>query len=106
MGDGILNFRKWTFTESGDLPVPGMFTHHLYPAQRSERRNGQTDPKRSVSQETRLKQNSGHQQLGNGGAAGQGVSCPRAREKRLVDPSPRVNHDNREERDSRAWEIK
>lgn len=102
----------FSILENGPLPnlgtclCLGMFTHHLYPAQRSERRNGQTDPKRSVSQETRSKQNSGHQQLGNGGAAGQGVSCPRAREKRLVDPSPRVNHDNREERDSRAWEIK
>lgn len=66
----------------GICPCLGNPTHHPYPNQRSERSNGRADPKRSVSQETRSKQNSGYQQLGNGGAEGQGVSCPRAREKR------------------------
>lgn len=54
----------------GICPCLGYSTHRPCPNQQSGRRNERRDPKRSVSQETRSKQNSGYQQLGNGGAKG------------------------------------
>lgn len=67
----------------------------------SEKREGQADPKRSVSQETRPKQNIGHQQLGNEGVQGQGLAVLGLERKDWLTPSPIARPGRQSDRSTR-----